>query len=136
MNNTKTINWEKMLKISCLIFLVAAAWFYASNAHAEITDIEGLHTQITSQFSAIIKLMFAVAYVAGFGFVAAAIFKFKQHKDNPTQIPMGTPIAMLLIGIALIFLPNIIKPAGTSLFGEGAVHSGVTGEGATGLIED
>jgi hypothetical protein len=31
----------------------------------------------------------AISYRAGFAFVIAAIFKFKQHKDNPTQSPLG-----------------------------------------------
>ena len=35
-----------------------------------------------------------------------AIFKFKQHKDNPTQVPVGTPVAMLAISAALVFLPG------------------------------
>jgi intracellular multiplication protein IcmD len=61
--------------------------------------------------------MIAVSYLLGIGFAGAAIFKFKQHKDNPTQIPIGTPIALLVIGILLIFLPGIIGPIGTTIFG-------------------
>lgn len=88
-------------------------------------------TKITESFSGIGKLMIAVAYLAGIGFVLASIFKFKQHKDNPTQIPLGTPLALLVIGIVLIFLPMIFEPAGTSIFGAGAQHGGFGGEGLT-----
>jgi intracellular multiplication protein IcmD len=34
--------------------------------------------------------------------------KFKQHKDNPTQTPIGTPIALVFIAAALLFLPSIL----------------------------
>jgi hypothetical protein len=33
------------------------------------------------------------------------------------QIPIGTPIALLFIGAALIFLPSLLKVAGETLFG-------------------
>lgn len=87
---------------------------------------------VTASFTSIGELMAATAYLAGFGLTIAAIFKFKQHKDNPAQIPMGTPIAMLVIGICLIFLPGFIKPAGETIFGSSAndVAGGYTGQGA------
>jgi len=53
--------------------------------------------------------------------MAGAIAKFKQHKDNPTQIPIGTPIALLFIGAALLFLPTILQIAGGTIFGDGGV---------------
>jgi intracellular multiplication protein IcmD len=36
-----------------------------------------------------------------------AILHFKQHKDGPTQIPIGTPISLEFIAAALLFLPTI-----------------------------
>lgn len=82
---------------------------------------------ITGSFEALGKLMMGIAYIAGFGFTIAAIFKFKQHKDNPTQIPIGTPIALLIIGVALIFLPGIIKVGGSTAGLK--TGGGFTGEG-------
>ncbi|QLH41352.1 MAG: hypothetical protein HWD59_00515 [Coxiellaceae bacterium] len=84
---------------------------------------------VTDSFSGIGKLMIAISYVAGIAFVLASIFKFKQHKDNPTQIPLGTPLAMLVIGIVLVFLPMIFGPAGVTLFGTGAKSGEVKGGG-------
>ena len=115
-----------------LLLLIIGACFYAGHAFAQDTGtIGGIAEQVTQSFQSIGKLMIAVAYLAGFGFVIAAIFKFKQHKDNPTQIPMGTPIAMLVIGIALIFLPSFIEPAQKTIFGEGGgIAGGFKGTGA------
>lgn len=44
-----------------------------------------------------------------------AVFNFKQHKDNPTQTPIGTPISLVAIAAALLFLPSIIDVTGHPL---------------------
>lgn len=96
---------------------------------ADNTGLAGIAANVTGTFDSLAKLLLGGAYLAGFGLTIAAIFKFKQHKDNPQQVPMGTPITMLLVGIALIFLPSIIKPAGESIFGSDAKSGGITGSG-------
>jgi intracellular multiplication protein IcmD len=73
--------------------------------------------QVPAQsLSDLAKLIAAGSYVGGLGFALGAIMKFKAHKDNPTQIPVGTPIALLFIAAALIFLPTIFSSTGTTLF--------------------
>ncbi|MGH9810113.1 MAG: type IV secretion protein IcmD, partial [Terriglobia bacterium] len=64
----------------------------------------------------------------GLAFSIGAVMKFKQHKDNPTQIPIGTPIALIFVGAALLFLPSILSIAGATMFGgSGGTTSGPTG---------
>src|SRR5690242_18133905 len=73
----------------------------------------GLIAQKTSEeFAKFGKFLTALAYLSGFSFMVFGIFKFKQHKDNPTQIPLGTPVSMLVIGTVLVFIPYFIEPAG------------------------
>jgi len=62
------------------------------------------------------ELVTAGSYVMGLGLALFAIKKFKAHKDNPTQIPIGTPIALVFIAAALLFLPSILESSGESLF--------------------
>lgn len=57
----------------------------------------------------------AGSYVAGAAFAIAALLKYKQHKDNPTQTTIGTPIALLFIAAALLFIPSLFPPAPTVL---------------------
>lgn len=90
-----------------------------------------LADNVTKSFESMGKLMIAAAYIGGFGLTVAAIFKFKQHKDNPTQIPIGTPIALLVIGVILVFLPGLFGTAGTTVFGEEKEIGGFTGGGAS-----
>lgn len=44
---------------------------------------------ITGSFTNLTKPITAGSYLAGMAFSIGAIMKFKQHKDNPTQIPIG-----------------------------------------------
>ena len=67
-----------------------------------------LASSIESSFSALTKVITAGSYLAGYAFAAGAILKFKQHADNPTQIPIGTPIALVFVAAALQFLPSIL----------------------------
>jgi intracellular multiplication protein IcmD len=103
-------------------------------AHADGANNDNLGkiaSNITGSFGNLAKLITAGAYMAGIGFVMASMLKFKAHKDNPTQIPIGTPIALLFIGAALIFLPNIFSIAGNTIFGGTSGAGGISG--TTGL---
>ena len=86
------------------------------NAHASLT-LGLMASKITGSFTQLTKLITAGSYLAGLGFSIGAIMKFKQHKDNPTQIPIGTPIALVFIAAALLFLPSILSITGQTMFG-------------------
>lgn len=113
------------LLMSASIALMA---FYGGDAFAGGKDLGSIAQNITNSFEGIGNLILGIGFVAGLGFVMASVFKFKQHKDNPTQIPLGTPIALLAVGVALIFLPNIIAPAGQTLFGTDVKGAGFKGD--------
>lgn len=118
-----------------LTMSLAVGIFYSTAVLAQSADsgIGGIATNITGSFKALGQLILAVAFLGGIGFIMAAIFKFKQHKDNPTQIPLGTPIAMLVIGAFLVFLPSLIGPAGQTIFGGSNTAGGFTGSGYTAI---
>ena len=124
--NTKNVKAGALLLLS----FISASAVYASTA-----TIGSLAYNVTGSFAQIGSLMTGVAYLAGLGFGISAVFKFKQHKDNPTQIPIGTPFALLAVSVILIFLPGIYAPAGQTVFGSSSTDSagGFTGAGATAL---
>ncbi|MAZ38887.1 MAG: type IV secretion protein IcmD [Legionellales bacterium] len=119
--------------IKGIVFLILGfACFVSPSIFADTTQVASgavgsLADNVKASFSSIVQLITAAAYVMGFGFVLVAIFKFKQHKDNPTQMQIGTPIAMLFIGAAMIFLPSIIKTTGATVFGSDASAGGISG---------
>ena len=119
--------WSNRMKLNkAAIFVDIAAFAISGIASADMT-IATVATTVTSNFAALAKLITATAYIAGLGFSIGAILKFKQHKDNPTQIPIGTPIAMLFIAAALIFLPTIFGITGQTLFGSDKEAGGPSG---------
>lgn len=133
-NKSKSIS--KVIKIATTLILIIVGFYASQIFAAEANTIGQIADSIVSSFQNIGKLMIGTAYISGVGFTIAAIFKFKQHRDNPTQIPVGAPIALLAIGVILIFLPGIIAPVGETLFGSNEIQSmagGFTGGGATTL---
>jgi intracellular multiplication protein IcmD len=90
------------------------------------STLGGVATQLTASISKVAALVGVGSYVAGLGFAVGAIMKFKQHKDNPTQITVGTPISLVFIAAALLFLPSVMGVMGKTLFGT-AKTSGTSG---------
>lgn len=109
---TRNYNWFKAVFIVGMLLVSNAAL-------ASSTDltIGGMASLITQSFANVTKLITGLSYVAGIAFSLSAIMKFKQHKENSTQIPIGTPIAMLFIASALLFLPTVLDVSGQTLFG-------------------
>lgn len=110
-----------LLLVAGTLCLSAGAAFGVSG-----TGIGGVAANVTSNLSQIAKLITAGAYVAGFGFAVGAIVKFKAHKDNPTQVQLSQPIALLFVGAALIWIPSVFSSAGWTLF-KGGTEGSISG---------
>lgn len=99
----------------------------ATAALAAVSGIGSVAANITGNLGNIAKLITAGSYVAGMAFVVGAIVKFKAHKDAPTQVHLGVPVAMLFIGAALIFAPTVFRASGQTMFGASASVGGISG---------
>ena len=134
MKNKKMVSFKKLSVQRCISVLTV---MFTTLGYAAMSKADGVMTlgdmalTITKSFEGLAKLITAGAYMAGIGFVMASMLKFKAHKDNPTQIPIGTPIALLFVGSALIFLPHIFIIAGYTIFGGTSGAAGISG--TTGL---
>ena len=124
-----------MSKIRTLTFALYTSVFspvllLAGDGESGDTDagIAGIANRVAGNLSAIAALIGQIAFVAGMLFFVSAVFKFKQHKDNPTQVPVGTPLTMLVISAALMFMGNFINPLGETLFGS-SPGAGTTSQG-------
>ena len=125
---------SRIIKSKSLWVLVLTAVSQAAFG-AEGDNIGDRAKNVTDAYAGITSLMVSTAYIAGIGFGIAAIFKFKQHKDNPTQVPVGTPFTLLAVSAALVFLPGIYKPLGNTIFGDDGKEAagGNTGAGAASI---
>lgn len=117
-----------VLALACLcVGTVALAQAGGGGGQQTSMGIGMVAAKVTSNVAAIARLITAASYVAGMAFAVGAIVKFKAHKENPTQIPIGTPIAMLFVGAALIFIPTVFKVGGQTMFGPSGQVSSVSG---------
>lgn len=119
---------EKCTNKSGMVLVSLGSMLLMTQALAQ--TLGDMASQITSSFESLAKLITAGSYLAGLAFAIGAIMKFKQHKDNPTQIPIGTPIALVFIAAALLFLPSILGVTGATMFG----HGGGTTAGPNGVV--
>ena len=110
----RRIDLRKSIPYICVGILYSMSTLALATQVNTIGDMAAL---ITKSFANIAKLITALSYVGGIGFALGSVMKFRQHKDNPTQIPVGTPIAMLFIASALLFFPVVLNMTGMSIFG-------------------
>jgi intracellular multiplication protein IcmD len=104
-------------------FLSGSKALYAGSSYT----LGSVASSITKSFEPLALLITGGCYVGGLAFMVGAIMKFKQHKDNPTQITIGTPIALLLVGASLLFMPSVMGMAGMTMFGSAAKTAGPGG---------
>ena len=53
------------------------------------------------------KIFGYICLIGGVGMILGAFLQYKAHRDNPSQVRLGTPIFLLIVGIILIILPYI-----------------------------
>lgn len=114
---------------SVLLALISSATFAADESLGDVADT------VLDSLGSVEQMIVVLCYIAGLGFAGAGILKFKQHKDNPTQVPLGAPIAMIFIAAALIYLPQVIRTTGTTLFGGSQQSASQYLEGGTGMLD-
>ena len=119
-NNSK--DWVfSFISLALLLFVGDAL------AAADGLTLGGMAKSITGSFEDVSKLITAASYIGGLGMAIAAIVKFKAHKDNAAQVPIGQPIALVFIAAALLFLPDILSVTGQTMFGAPGTTAGPTG---------
>ncbi len=119
---------SKQTKKGMMWLVGAILCLCAGTAFAAVSGGVGtIAANVTGNLGNIAKLITAGAYVAGFGFAVGAVVKFKAHKDQPQQVPIGQPIALLFVAAALIFIPSVFKATGITLFGATSGKSSVSG---------
>ncbi len=118
------------------LLALSASLLVSVTAFASDDTIGDVAETVLSSLGSVETMIVVLCYIAGLGFAGAGILKFKQHKDNPTQVPLGAPIAMIFISAALIYLPQVIKTTGSTLFGGDQESAGqyLDAEGGTGMF--
>ena len=119
--------WLNSKEIQFFLVAIGMMFFFSEACANSGATIGTMASSIVKTFASIARLITAGSYIAGLGFAVGAIMKFKAHKDNPTQITIGTPISLIFIAAALLFLPSILSVAGFTMFGEAGRTAGPGG---------
>lgn len=81
-----------------------AAW----NEHQGV-GLGQLANILMAPTAGIARIMMAMAFVAGVGFLMGAIIQYKYHRENPQQVRLSTPLLLLALGLALLALPLVAQ---------------------------
>lgn len=109
----KVTFYRHYIRYACVALMFALP----ETMFAEKNTIGSVFRRLTKPLTAFDDLLIEVAYLAGVGFGITGIFKLKQHKDNPQQVPITNGIALMMTGVLLVFMPGLINPTAKSIFG-------------------
>lgn len=103
---------------SFLSFLLSAS----SQANTCSTDdaygLKLVLVNLYCSFDPISIMLGGAGYLGGIAFGAAAALKFKQHRDNPTQVSIGFPLVYLTIAVGLVYMPSLLSEGRNTLFSD------------------
>ena len=117
------------------IYLILGLACLICAEHALAVTVSKIASNISSKVTSLAKMLQAIALIAGIGFVLAAFFKFHQHKQNPTQVPISQGLTLLIIGAGLTLFPILIPTAGSVITGSTGSTAGVKGSKINSLIK-
>ncbi len=115
------------------IFAVTSAFADGGGA-AQTVDLGSIATNVDSTIGSAAKIMQDIGLIAGIVMVLMGLMKFKQHSNNPQQIPASQALIPLLIGAALIMYPSLISTTAKMIMGKSASVTKLGGKELNGLI--
>ena len=122
----------KCLPIIVGVGLVSGVCFADDSASA--VTIQSIASNMQTTVSSVANIISNVALVVGLSLVCASFFKLKQHKDQPTQVPISNGVTLLVIGAALTVFPLLLPTANQAAFGSGVTTGTVGGDDMKNLI--
>lgn len=114
------LQFSKILRqLSMLVFatVVFAGHVYAQTPAPTPTvtslTASDMLANIVAQLPALTKMVTAIAYVMGMGFIIAALMKLKLYGEARTMMSqqhhLSQPVAFLVVGAFLMYLPSAIN---------------------------
>jgi len=79
--------------------------FLPSVAFADDVSLGQLSTNLMGPVSVLAELLYKICYVLGAMFILGSVLQYKNHRDNPSQIPISRPILLLVFGLIFIGFP-------------------------------
>lgn len=99
-----------LLSVALFAVLLTAA------GNAEASTLGTIINAFKNSWDKFQSVLTSVAWIAGAFLGCAAIFKFKDHVDNPAQTPLSQGVKRMIAGGMLLSLPFTINAVNGSLF--------------------
>jgi hypothetical protein len=103
--------------LKTMLFVAAMVVLFGPEAHAG-TKLSNIITNVTMSWGSFQSILSAVAWLTGAGLGCIAIFKFKDHVDNPQQTPLSAGVKRMLAGGMMLSLPFMLNAVRGSLYGK------------------
>ncbi len=85
-----------------LIFLIPAA------IPSMATDVLQVIENVRVPLAGFTKLIYAVCYILGTLFLVGGLTQYKQHRQNPQQVRISTPVFLVILGLGLFVFPWLL----------------------------
>jgi Ca2+/H+ antiporter len=93
-----------MKKILTLIFFMSASTYaLPPGSLGELTD------KLMLPMSVLASALYNVSLAIGIALLFGALIQYRNHQNNPGQVPISRPVTLLIFGILLIVLPILAK---------------------------
>ncbi len=106
------------LKMMLLAAVMVVLFGHEAYAGPKLSNIV---LNVKTSWGSFQSILSAVAWLVGAGLGVIAIFKFKDHVDNPAQTPLSAGVKRMLAGGMMLSLPFMTNAVRGSLFGKLAV---------------
>jgi len=131
LNNYVRISFS-VIATAALILIPEAAAAAAAGTGASLNS-NGTNN-LASVFTNLIKVLQPAAtfitgasYVAGVGFGISALLGFKNHSEQPQQVPIKQPMIKAVVAVCLVYFGYFLQNSAGTIFGTGATSTGVGG---------
>lgn len=118
---------------SIFFFVALCVFLFGSAGSAEAgTKLSDLINNFKMSWGDFHNLMSAFAWIVGAFLGMQAIFMFKNHVDNPQQVPLSYGVKRMIAGGMLLSLPFTANAVVGNLFGASGAANKITATGSTG----
>ena len=97
--------------------LLTTLLIWPHDAMAQAMTLGDLMCNVVENIRPLAWLMNGIAYIGGAICIGSGVLLFIKHQDNPNNTPIHQPIARIVAGACLLFLPSAISIFINSLFG-------------------
>ncbi|MES2999005.1 MAG: hypothetical protein V4700_06805 [Pseudomonadota bacterium] len=95
--------------------IVAFVFFTSANAYALPTESLGdLSDKLMLPLSVLTSALYNISLAIGIALLFGALIQYKNHRDNPGQVPISRPVILLIFSLILVALPILAKFSASS----------------------